>query len=81
MEPIEKQLLQSHIEELNDVIKVGFYPLNWTSQRIPAYVEELGLALVRFSSIVSQVHKNASMIEDVVQNISKNCSGSEQGSV
>lgn len=69
--PIERQLLKSHIEELNNVIKVGFYPLNWTSQRIPDYVNDLDLALVRFSSTVSQLHKNASMIEDVVQNIAK----------
>lgn len=70
LSPIEKQLLKSHIDDLSAVIKVGFYPLNWTSQRIPTYVEELDLALVRFSSTVSQLHKNASMIEDVVKNIS-----------
>jgi len=43
----EKAVMKAHIEELNNSIKVGFYPLNWTSQRIPAYVEELDLALVR----------------------------------
>ena len=70
LSPIEKQVLSAHINELNTVIKVGFYPLNWTSQRIPAYIEDLDLALVRFGSVVSQLHKNAAMIEDVVTAIS-----------
>lgn len=68
--PITKQLLKSHIDDLNTAIKAGFYPLNWTSQRIPAYIEDLNLALVRFSSVVSQVLKNASMIEDILTKIS-----------
>ena len=66
----EMMVMKSHIDELNATIKVGFYPLNWTSQRIPAYVDELDMALVRFKSIISQLHKNAAMIEDVVSNIS-----------
>lgn len=69
LKPIERQLLKSQIEDLNAVIKVGFYPLNWTSQRIPAYIEDLDLALVRFSSVVSQLHKNASMIDEIVEKI------------
>jgi len=66
----ERLVLKTHIDELNNTIRVGFYPLNWTSQRIPAYIEELDHALVRFKSTVSQLHKNAAMIDDVVQNIS-----------
>jgi dynein heavy chain, axonemal len=70
LKPVEKQLLKIQIDELNATIKTGFYPLNWTSQRIPAYIEDLNSALVRFSSIVSQVHKNSSMIEDILKKVS-----------
>jgi dynein heavy chain len=69
LKPIEKQLLKSHIDDLNSAIKTGFYPLNWTSQRIPAYIEDLHLALVRFESVVSQVQKNAAMIEEIISKI------------
>lgn len=70
LKPIEKLLLKTHIEDLNAAIKTGFYPLNWTSQRIPAYIEDLDKALVLFQSIVSQVHKNAAAIQEVVTKIS-----------
>ena len=65
----EKIVMKAHIDELNSTIKVGFYPLNWTSQRIPAYIEELDMALVKFKSTISQLHKNASMIEEIVNGI------------
>ncbi len=70
LKPIERQLLKAHIDDLSTTIKVGFYPLNWTSQRIPAYIEDLSLALVRLESIVSQLQKNAQMIEQVISKIS-----------
>eukprot|EP01040_Poterioochromonas_malhamensis_P005875 gene5875-6317_t len=68
---VEKKLLTSHIDELNSTIKGGFHPLNWTSQRIPSYIEDLRIALERFGSVISQVHKNNDMINDVVQKIAK----------
>lgn len=71
LSPVERKLFMAQIEELNNTIKGGFYPLNWTSQRIPAYIEELNLALERFGSVIDQVHKNADMINDVIQKISK----------
>lgn len=71
LKPVERQLLKTHIDDLNSAIKTGFYPLNWTSQRIPAYIEDLSVALVRFASVVSQVQKNAAMIEEVISKISK----------
>jgi dynein heavy chain len=55
LKPVEKILLKTHIEDLNNTIKTGFYPLNWTSQRIPQYIEELHQALNRFGSVISQV--------------------------
>lgn len=68
---VDKKLLTTQIDELNATIKGGFHPLNWTSQRIPTYIEELKLALERFGSIIQQVHKNADMINDVINKISK----------
>ena len=70
LSPVERKLFMSQIEELNNTIKGGFYPLNWTSQRIPSYIEELNLALERFGSVIDQVHKNADMINDVIKKIS-----------
>jgi dynein heavy chain len=70
LKPIEKQLLKQHIDQLNATIKTGFYPLNWTSQRIPDYIRDLDTALVRFSVVCGQVQKNAAMIEDIVNKIS-----------
>ena len=61
--------IQAHIDDLNNTINTGFYPLNWTSQRIPQYIEELNGALLRFSSIISQVHKNSQMINDIINRI------------
>ena len=69
LKPIEKQLLKTHIDNLNTTIKIGFYPLNWTSQRIPQYIEDLEVALSRFSNTVSQLQKNATMIEDIIDKI------------
>lgn len=71
LKPIEKQLLATHIEDLNNTVKVGFTPLNWTSQRIPAYIDDLDKAIQNFSATVSLVHKNAAMMEDVVRKISE----------
>jgi dynein heavy chain len=70
LKPIEKQVLKPYIDELNHTIKVGFYPLNWTSQRIPDYIVELENALVRFGGVVSQLQKNAEMIEAIIARIS-----------
>ena len=70
LSPVERKLFMTQIEELNNTIKGGFYPLNWTSQRIPSYIEELNLALERFGSVIDQVHKNADMINDVIKKIS-----------
>jgi hypothetical protein len=69
LKPIEKMLLKTHIDDLNNTIKTGFYPLNWTSQRIPQYIDDLILALQKFSTVVSQVHKNALMIDDIISHI------------
>lgn len=62
LKPVERQFLKKQIEELNVTLKAGFYPLNWTSQRIPAYIDDLNMALLKFSSIVNQVHKNSAMV-------------------
>ncbi len=67
--PVEKLILKGHIDTLDNVVKAGFYPLNWSSQRIGAYIEDLSQALLVFTSLVSQVHKNASIIQDIVNRI------------
>jgi len=71
LKPVERSVLKVYIDELNATIKVGFYPLNWTSQRIPEYIGELESALMRFGGLVNQLQKNAEMIENVITKISK----------
>jgi hypothetical protein len=56
LKPIEKQLLKKNVDELNAVIKTGFYPLNWTSQRIPSYIDELNRALEKLAGEYNHCH-------------------------
>jgi len=66
---VEAQLLKRQISSLQKVLKAGFTPLNWNSQRIPSFIEACNKALNEFSGCVSQIHKSAAMIEEVVSNI------------
>ncbi|KAF0719904.1 Aste57867_701 [Aphanomyces stellatus] len=66
---VETHLLRSQLKDLDDVLRVGFYPLNWNSQRIVSFIESCLKALNQFANIVSQIHKSSKMIEEVVVNI------------
>lgn len=69
LKPVERLILKLHIDKLDEIVKAGFYPLNWHSQRIESYISELEQGLVAFSSIVVQVHKNAKIIQQIIDRI------------
>ncbi|CAK4656794.1 hypothetical protein LEN26_006663 [Aphanomyces euteiches] len=69
LSPVESHLLRSQLKDLDDVLRVGFYPLNWNSQRIISFIESCVKALTQFANIVSQVHKSSKMIDEVVVTI------------
>ena len=69
LSPVETHLLHNQLQHLKKVLKAGFTPLNWNSQRIPSFIESCNKALNEFSGIVSQIHKSSVMIEEVVHRI------------
>ena len=68
--PVENELLVRQLAQLQRVLKTGFTPLNWNSQRIPFFIEACDKALNEFQGIVSQIQKSSAMIEEVVSAIS-----------
>jgi hypothetical protein len=50
---------------------VGFTPLNWTSQRIPEYIEDLTKAIQNLVVVVDAVQTNAATIENITRKISE----------
>ena len=66
---VERGLLQEKLGKLREHVAHGFAPLNWTSQRIPNYIDSCNQELNEFTNIVSQVHKSSTMIAEVVDSI------------
>nr|CCA14061.1 PREDICTED: similar to hCG1811879 putative [Albugo laibachii Nc14] len=67
--PVEKHLLRIQLEDLREVLRVGFSPLNWNSQRITSFTENCNRALNQFGNLVSQIHKTSKMVDDIVSTI------------
>eukprot|EP01116_Phalansterium_solitarium_P024846 TRINITY_DN921_c0_g1_i7.p1 TRINITY_DN921_c0_g1~~TRINITY_DN921_c0_g1_i7.p1 ORF type:complete len:1316 (+),score=676.84 TRINITY_DN921_c0_g1_i7:209-4156(+) len=63
----ERPLLATFQAELRQVLSPGFKSLNWHSLRIADFIKQAEKEINRFSSVVNQVQKNASMIEAVVE--------------
>ncbi|XP_066466098.1 dynein axonemal heavy chain 10 [Tiliqua scincoides] len=55
----ETQLLDDHIQELWRVFRSGYKRLNWNSLGIGDYIIRCTHAIVKFESLVHQIHKNA----------------------
>jgi dynein heavy chain len=71
LDPVEKKLLNSHINDLKRVMKPGFTRLNWNSLGIPEFIQRCNVEINKFSSIVNQIKKSAANIEHVVAEISR----------
>ncbi len=70
LSPIDCTILKPRFSILWKTLSDGVYTLNWNSQRINAYVNACKKAVAKFQSIVNQVHKNESMIQEVEATIS-----------
>jgi dynein heavy chain, axonemal len=71
--PAEANLLQVQLARLRTSLRPGFAPLNWNSLHVSAYISEVGKALQDFDSVLSQVRKSCSMVEDAVTTIAAAC--------
>lgn len=67
--PVETHLLRSQLKALEDVLRVGFSPLNWNSQRVLSFIENCNKSLNQFANLVSQIHKSSKMVEEIVMDI------------
>ncbi len=67
---IDCTILQPQFSILWQTLSDGVFTLNWNSQRINTYINTCNKVVAEFQSIVSQVHKNAIMIENVEAAIS-----------
>ncbi|KAH8057483.1 dynein light chain binding protein [Aureococcus anophagefferens] len=65
-EPVESELLVRQLAVLQRVLRTGFTPLNWNSQRIPFFIEACDKALNEFAGVVSQIQKSSTMIDEIV---------------
>ena len=61
---LQSQLLTSQVQSLHRVLKPGIKRLNWNSLGIPDYVSRCEQAIIKFESLVNQVQKNDSDIEE-----------------
>ncbi|KAH8045935.1 dynein light chain binding protein [Aureococcus anophagefferens] len=64
LSPVESELLVRQLAVLQRVLRTGFTPLNWNSQRIPFFIEACDKALNEFAGAVSQIQKSSTMIDD-----------------
>lgn len=67
--PVETHLLKTQLKDLEDVLRVGFSPLNWNSQRVMSFIENCNKSLNQFANLVSQIHKSSKMVEEIVVGI------------
>ena len=67
--PIERKLLKLQITEVERILRPGLLTLNWTSQRIPAFVMSANHSIEKFKSILTEIRKHASAIDDVIRSI------------
>ena len=68
--PVEADLLTRQVANLQRTLRSGFTPLNWNSQRVPAFIEAVQKALNEFQGVVNQIQKSAQMISGIVEAIS-----------
>ena len=61
---LQTELLNMQIQTLQRVLKPGMKRLNWNSLGITDYVSRCEQAIIKFESLVNQVQKNASDIEE-----------------
>ena len=68
---VERRLVSGRLEEVQNAIMQGFDPCNWCSLHINTLIERCNKAINEFQSVVSQIHKSSTMIQDVVTSIER----------
>ena len=66
LSPIERELMDKKISELNACLNPGFDILNWNSLAITEFIDSCNKKIGEFLQIVKSVQKSSSLIEDVV---------------
>jgi|JI61114C2RNA_FD_contig_91_942756_length_3598_multi_2_in_0_out_0_4 dynein heavy chain len=69
LSPIEKKLLESHIQKLNKVLDQGYESKNLSSLGINEFIDNCRVAINSFRDMKKKVAKSAGMIEEIVRNI------------
>ncbi|CAG9462277.1 unnamed protein product [Pedinophyceae sp. YPF-701] len=69
LDDIHRQLLSGRLAQLRRAMDMGFSPLNWNSLGIADFLASANKAIKEFQSLVSQVHKNSSIVQSVVEKI------------
>lgn len=69
LNPIEKKLLEAHIQKLNKVLDQGYESKNLSSLGINDFIDSCRSAINSFRDVKKKVAKSAGMIEDIVRNI------------
>ena len=69
LDAVERELFCEKINELRGALRPGYSPLNWMSLGILEFVETCDAAITEFSSLVSQVQKNAQIIARSVEEV------------
>lgn len=69
LHPVERRLVASRLRELQAELRQGFDPCNWCSLHIPTLIERCTKAINEFQSVIGQIHKSSSMIEEVIESI------------
>ncbi len=66
LSPVERELLARKLDDLEASLEPGFTIFNWTSLGITEFIANCDKAIATFQSLVKQVQKNSSIIEQVV---------------
>ncbi|PNH08033.1 Dynein-1-alpha heavy chain, flagellar inner arm I1 complex [Tetrabaena socialis] len=66
LSPVERELMERKLEELEGCLQPGFTILNWNSLGITEFIGACNKAIATFQQLVKQVQKNSGIIEQVV---------------
>ena len=67
--PIESEALASYLQVLEKKLSEGCWPLNWTSLHIRSFIDHSNTELRVFRSVLQNVRKSSSMIEEIIADI------------
>eukprot|EP01135_Chromosphaera_perkinsii_P009070 Nk52_evm1s1607 gene=Nk52_evmTU1s1607 len=69
LKDVEKVILKKELKKMQQMLHPGFVRINWDSLSIPDFIREANVSISKFNATVSQLHKNSSEIERVIDSI------------